>query len=255
MWQDMKMNNIDFLKNIPAEVGAKLVASVRGGSHLYGMNTPASDEDFRIIYQTTNPVYIYGLRENKAYASTSEEIDFASYELRHFMRLMAKSNTQIAEMMFSDDEHFLFCGETFKIIRENRFKLLDSEQLYNSLRGYLHNERRLTLGERMGQLGGKRKACIDERGFSHKNAVQFIRLCVVGAELFLKGNYTVSMKGHLLFDLLMEIKTNPGNFTKEQLANLLDEYEKAFMVAYENRKFNFSFDYKLAGEILRNAYA
>lgn len=253
--EQTKSETKNFLQNIPKEVSPELVFQGVGGSHLYGLNNENSDIDWRIVYKTTNPVYIYGLRENKAYCGTSETEDFASYELRHFMRLMAKSNTQVAEIMFCDENSMVFCGETFKIIRENRFKLLDSEQLYNSLRGYLHNERRLTLGERMGQLGGKRKACIDERGFSHKNAVQFIRLCVVGAELFLKGDYTVSMKGHLLYDLLMEIKTNPNNFTKEKLANLLDEYEKAFMVAYENRKFNFSFDYKLAGEILRNAYA
>jgi len=243
-----------FLQNIPAEVKPKLIFQGVGGSHLYGLDWKGSDIDWRIIYQTTNPIYVYGLRENKTYCGTSEEEDFASYELRHFMRLMAKSNTQVAEMMFCDDEHIIHCDKTFRTIRENKYKLLDTDCLYNSLRGYLHNERRLALGERSGQLGGKRKADIDERGYSHKNVVQFIRLCEVGRGLFEGGTYSVSMKNSYLYPLLMKIKTQPDEFSKEEVAILLDEYENLFMIGYTNRKFNFSFDYDLAGDILKNAY-
>ena len=244
----------DFLKNIPVEVAPKLVFQSIGGSHLYGTNNENSDIDWRIIYKATNPIYIYGLRENKAYCGASEEVDFASYELRHFMRLMASSNTQVAEMMFAPDEAIHFCDETFRMIRENRFSLLDSDRLYSRLRGYLQNERRLALGERQGRLGSKRKADIDKRGFSHKNITQFSRLCLVGENLFLEGDYKVDMRDHPHYNQLMEIKNNPDSFSKENVENFLDFYENKFMVAFESRKFNFKFDFNLAGEILKNAY-
>lgn len=244
----------DFLQNIPSEVSAKLVFQGIGGSRLYGLDNEDSDIDYRIIYKTENPIYIYGLRENKTYCGVSEEEDFVAYELRHFMSLMAKSNTQIVEMVFCEDDKIHFCDETFKAIRENRFSLLDSGKLYSSLRGYLQNERRLALGERQGRLGGKRKGDIDKRGYSHKNVVQFSRLCLVGEKLFLEGDYIVGMRNHPFYHQLMEIKNNPDSFSKENVEKLLDIYEKRFMVAFESRKFNFSFDFNLAGEILKNAY-
>lgn len=243
------------LSSIPLEVEPKLICKLIAGSHLYGLNGPNSDIDYRVVYQTTNPVYVFGLREPKTYVSTSDEIDSASYELRHFMRLMAKTNTQCAEMMFASDEAFLYCGEIFKEMRANAEKLFDSDRLFASLKGYLHNERRLALGERKGRLGGKRKAALDEFGFSHKNVVQFIRLCEVGKGLFENGVYQVSFKEHKSYSLLMEIKTNPGSFKLEQLISLLDQAENSLFKSFENKKVKFEFDYKLAGDILKRAYS
>jgi hypothetical protein len=243
-----------FLNNISAEIKPELMCALVAGSHLYQMETGDSDTDYRIIFKATNPIYVYGLKGAGTVCTTSDEEDAAKYEFRHFMGLMRKTNTQMAEILFAKDESLIFCSEDFRRVRENRFRLLDSEKLFKSLCGYLQNERRLAMGERVGQLGGKRKEALNKWGFSPKNCSHFIRLSAVGCGLFLEGDYTVGMKNHPLFDLLMNIKLNPGEFSKESLSDLLDKHEQLLLDAYAGRKFNFTFDDELAGELLKQAY-
>jgi predicted nucleotidyltransferase len=109
------------LKKVPEEYQSSEVCKIIAGSHLYGLNTPSSDIDYRIVYKTHNPVYIYGLRECKTICGVSEDVDETHYELRHFMGLMKKTNTQMAEMMFANDDACISCDHTFKIIRENKY--------------------------------------------------------------------------------------------------------------------------------------
>ena len=245
----------DFLKNVSIDSRPELMCALIAGSHLYQMNTEGSDVDLRIIYKATNPIYIYGVKEAVTVSTTSDEEDAAKYEFKHFMSLMKKTNTQMAEILFCGEESLLFCSEDFRRVRENRFRLLDSEKLFKSLCGYLQNERRIAMGIRVGQLGGKRKEALNQYGFSPKNCSHFIRLSAVGVGLFLDGDYMVGMKDHPLYDLLMNIKLSPGDFSKEKLSELLDKHEQLLFDAYSNRKFNFTFDDDIAGELLRQAYS
>ena len=102
--------------------------------------------------------------------------DSFGWELRHALNLLKKGNTMVLEILYNDV--WLEVTEEFKSIQSFRDKLIDSHKIYKCLRGYCFSERQLVLGKRTGVLGGKRKEALERLGYSYKNLVKFLRLCL-----------------------------------------------------------------------------
>lgn len=215
-----------------------ILAKMVGGSHLYGLNTPESDYDERYIYSYTDIARIIGLEKSECIDSRDGVEDSLGYEIRRFLQLLKKTNTQVVEMLFAPDECFSVLSEPFKQIRAQKFELIDQDQFYKSMRGYIQNEIRLANGERTGQLGGKRKNQLEKYGFSPKNFVQLIRLCKCGISYFTDGDYPVRIMDKYpdLGKRLLEIKTQPELFTKEGLNEMVRDMELDLQKAYGFRK-------------------
>jgi len=240
----------------------KVVAKLAGGSHLYGLNTPESDYDERYVYLHDSIDEIIGLGKNEFIDHRNGETDSFGYEFRNFLVSLRKTNTQAMEILFAPDESFTELHPLFKEVRKNRFNLIDPKQYFNSLRGYMYGERRLANGERQGKLGGKRKEQLDKYGFSPKNFVQLFRLAECGIALFNNHEYPVNISKYnpTLHTWLMELKTNPGKFNKDELNKLVDEKDEILLKTYEfydkycmpgNR---LHFDNNKANELIFNAY-
>lgn len=179
-------------------------------------------------------------------------VDATYYELTRYLKLLRKSNTQVLEILFAPESSFVFKHPHFDVIRGNKYNLIETSVLKQSLKGYVFSELKLATGERSGQLGGKRKKAVTEYGFSPKNFVQILRLCKVGIEFFTDGRYMVNVKE---FDpeyhnFLMDIKTAPEKYTKEQLEDFVNEEFQKLEKTIDNTEVEYTFDEELAAQII-----
>lgn len=227
----------------------------KGGSHLYGLNTPESDIDYRGVFINTEYSKILGLERFDETNSVKDE-DYNFFEVRHFLNMCQKSNSQAIEILFMEDHQFDYYTVQMDKIRQRKDRLVDSERLFKSLLGYMEGEKRLASGERKGKEGGKRWEAIQKYGFSPKNFVQIIRLARAGAIFFESGNFpaNISYVDKSLAQLLLEIKTEPQSFTKEDLNGMVNIYEDRLKSAFNNRKQTFRFDSKIANSLLYDLY-
>jgi hypothetical protein len=227
-----------------------------GGSHSYGLNTPASDTDYRGVFIHTEVSKIVGLDRYEHQDIKAGGADEFYSELRHFLNSCRKCNTQALELLYNDN--WLEVTDDWKLIQEFRSSLLDTEGMYKCLKGYIFGERRLFNGERVGEAGGKRREAIEKYGFSPKNWVQLIRLSWAGIEFFKTGIFPVNVKEHNpeLAEVLLEVKTNPENYSKDYLLRFVDQWETLLNFAFDNRdkSKDFKFDSKVANNICLMLY-
>jgi hypothetical protein len=231
----------------------KMLVKALGGSTAYGLNTPKSDLDYRGVFVNTEPAKILGL-EKFSHIQKQETDDIVYYEVRKFFELLRQGNTGALEILYSNV--LMETTPEFTHIQEMCEKFVDTERMFQCLRGYMQGERRLANGERTGQLGGKRKEALEKYGFSPKNAMQLLRLAFCGEVLFSKGYFPVNVKeeNELVWKHLFSIKTEPEKYTKEGLNKMFDAADLSLAASYEARKYTYVFDEELANEMLRVVY-
>lgn len=237
----------------------KIIASVLGGSHLYGLNTPESDEDVRFVFINDDYREIIGLNRHDHQNNTdpdeskpkAERKDEQGFELRHFLRMLRHSNTQCMELLFAPESSFQVIAPAFQLVRTFAARLVSTEGLYKSMSGYVKNELRLALGERTGKLGGKRKAMLDKYGFSPTNFSHIFRLCYAARVWFMRGQYPVRVAdwNPMLAEYLLDLKQRPGNFRLEALKANAEREIHEMDLCYENRLTTTHYDEELANRI------
>lgn len=232
----------------------KIICQLIAGSKLYGLDTIESDTDIRGVFLNTKPSEILGLNKNEIIKK--ESFDSVLFEFRHFLKGMKKTNTQMFELVFANDEHFSVLEPEFIEIRNNKLKLIDSVTLFKSLIGYIENEKRLANGERTGKLGGKRRKSLETYGFSPKNFSHLLRLAYCGTVFFETNFYPVNLKKHDVEfrNFIFEIKTQPEKFNKNHLNILAEKAVEKLKIAFNSRKNNFEFDEDLANQFCYNFY-
>lgn len=238
----------------------KIIASIHGGSHLYGLNTPESDLDERFVYLHDNINDIVGLGKNEFIDHRDGTTDKFGYELRNFLASLRTTNSQAMELLFAPEDMFLTIHPVFKEVRKNRYRLVDPYKFYKSLKGYIQAERKLANGERTGKLGGKRKEALDKYGFSPKNFVQLLRLSETGCAFYGYEQFFVNMRDYSkdFADQLIDIKTHPENYKKEELNKLSLEaevrLEKAYVFWEGRPNHAFHYDETVANQLIFDAY-
>jgi hypothetical protein len=228
----------------------KTVCRIVAGSRLYGLETPDSDVDTRGVFLSTGHAEILGLSRERNIKSRVE--DTLLIEFRHYLGHLQRTNTSAIELLFADG--FEVLEEEFRIVRENRHRLIDSERLFQSLTGYIHSERRLANGERTGELGGRRKEQVDRYGFSPKNFSHLLRLAHCGEAFFKTSTYPVSLKGDPARELIFSVKTEPGRYTREELNLMSDAALGRLKDSYDNRRETFRFEEALASRLCLDFY-
>jgi predicted nucleotidyltransferase len=88
------------------ETGTVLL--VRHGSHAYGTNTPASDEDFKGIAIPTKKYFLGTMHRFEQAELKAPDPDAVIYDIRKFFNLAADCNPNIIEVLHTDPaDHFL----------------------------------------------------------------------------------------------------------------------------------------------------
>lgn len=229
----------------------KVLCNYFGGSISYGLNTPSSDKDIRGLYLCDEISEIIGIgRRNDFKCSQNSVEDVMLWELRHFLNLLKRGNTMCLEMMYN--ENWIVCTDEFKLIQSFKNRLIDSHNLYKCLRGYCQSERSLVLGERTGVLGSKRQLDLKTYGYSYKNAVQFLRLCLCGRVFFQDGYFPVNVRS--MDGLLFDIKTNPQKYSKDDVIKLMNDYEKSLEASYNTIKIEYKYNDDVANRLCYDLY-
>jgi predicted nucleotidyltransferase len=231
-----------------------IVCKALGGSHSYGLNTPSSDTDWRGIFMHTDIHAVIGLGRFEHQQDKEGGKDEEMKEFRHALTLLRQANSQMVELLFIED--WAEISPLWSYTIQHRKKLISSEKLFSCLRGYMQGELRLANGERTGKLGGKRKEALDLFGFSPKNMVQLMRLAWAGTIYFSRGYFPVQIakEDSILAGLLLDIKTCPQKFSKNQLNDMAHQWEEALARSFENRKVDTQFDIAFANELCLRAY-
>jgi predicted nucleotidyltransferase len=128
----------------------RIILKIRSGSHLYGLETPTSDEDFLGIYLST-PEELLGLQKSEFIDESivskgddgrndSDAVDCKYYSLQKFCQLALNANPSILEMLFADDKNIIECDEYGRELIENRDKFL-SLKIKHSYIGYAFSQK------------------------------------------------------------------------------------------------------------------
>lgn len=216
----------------------KLLCKMLGGSYAYGLNTANSDSDIRGVFVNQKTEDIIGLGHFEHFSV--KEKDIVYFELRRFLNLLAKTNSQVLEILFNQD--WIITSIEWEKIQKHRHLLLDSEKFFKSLKGYIFAERK--------------RANRDSEESYNKRFVQALRLCWAGRIFFIKDYYPVNVikEDKEVGNLLLEIKTHPNSYEKICLNNLLDVEEKRLEVAFSQRHVNYNFNYKFANQLCLEIY-
>lgn len=238
----------------------KSLCKLLGGSYSYGLATPTSDLDYRGVYMHDDSSYIVGLKKHDHEMSIKGGDDVVEQELRHFMSLLKKTNTNSMEILFTPKDKFISLHPMFdELILQNRWRLVDTKKFYSSIKGYIQHERKLANGELSGELGLKRKEAIIKYGYSPKNFINLFRLTLAAKRFFNDEDFPVHIESSLgkeVQDKLYHMKTQPENYKKEQLTEESYVLEADMDKTYANMypEWIRTFDDKLAEDIIMAFY-
>lgn len=123
-----------------------VILKIRAGSHLYGLNTPQSDEDFIGVYLNTLEEMlglqsseiiddsVVSKRENSN-RNDKDAIDCTYYELRRFCRLCLNANPTMLEVLFANEKNIIQYNEYGRQLLEHKNAFL-STKVKHSYIGY-----------------------------------------------------------------------------------------------------------------------
>jgi hypothetical protein len=127
-----------------------LILKVRVGSHLYGTNTPESDEDFVGIF-VPSVEYLLGLNrieevdlgvksKDAKGKNTKDAVDFKAYTLEKFACLALDNNPNILEILFVNPANVLFANDLGHKLLNLRYEFL-STRIKQRFLGYAFSQK------------------------------------------------------------------------------------------------------------------
>lgn len=124
----------------------KIVMETVFGSHLYGLNTPTSDKDYKGIFLPhprdillgKAPKTIDTSTGDKSSKNTVDDIDRQLYSLPKFISLACDGDTVALDMLHADDSKLIANSEIWQYIRANRWRFYTTE--LTGLFGYVRKQ-------------------------------------------------------------------------------------------------------------------
>ena len=110
-----------------------ILVVMKFGSHLYGTNTPESDEDYKAIYIPSIEDVILGTTPRTSVTmstgdrigkNTSDDIDIEAFHLRGFMKMCEEGQVVSLDMLFAPEDMILYKSPAWDELIKNRKKLL-----------------------------------------------------------------------------------------------------------------------------------
>jgi predicted nucleotidyltransferase len=161
----------------------KVILKARVGSHLYGLETPESDEDFLGIYvaPTCN---VLSLHSKPKETLVTKEPDCTLHEVEKYMRLATQGNPTILELLFCP-KYEIEDNEGEALIKNRDWFL--SKRVRDSYGGYAYQQaKKLETRIRQGLEGFGPE--LKKR--YEKHARHIFRLMMQGEELLTNGTIT-----------------------------------------------------------------
>lgn len=116
------------------------------GSHLYGLNTPTSDKDYKGIFLPhprdillgKAPKTIDTSTGDKSSKNTVDDVDRQMYSLTKFISLACDGDTVALDMLHASDDKLIANSEIWQYIRANRWRFYTTE--LTGLFGYVRKQ-------------------------------------------------------------------------------------------------------------------
>src|SRR4051794_19383522 len=110
----------------------KNLVRMQFGSHVYGTNVPASDHDFKAVHLPDGrdillqrPRNTINLKTNLSGAkNTAEDVDFESFSLQQYLKLLLEGQTVALTMLFTPDRWIIDTSEEWEMIRASKSHFL-----------------------------------------------------------------------------------------------------------------------------------
>lgn len=127
------------------------ILEIRSGSHLYGLNTENSDEDYIGIFLA--PIeYHLGLQKVEQIdlsfkdklesgRNSKDAIDKTFYELKRFVKLALDNNPNILEVLFVDEKNIIYINEFGRRLLNLKKEFL-SKKIIKTFLGYAKSQKR-----------------------------------------------------------------------------------------------------------------
>ena len=161
---------------------SRAIYVVRAGSHAYGTNLPASDEDTRGVC-IPPPEYLIGLKRWQVYRDAEQ--DRTIYSLHHYVGLAMSNNPQTLEILHVREKDILHITPLGCRLREAA-PLFLSKRLGHAASG-IANQHVKTLQDRNSSRHGKHRELIDRYGYDVKDAAHVIRTMRLAIEAMATG--------------------------------------------------------------------
>lgn len=124
----------------------KTVMETVFGSHLYGLETPTSDKDYKGIFLPhpkdillgTAPKTIDTSTGDKSSKNTVDDVDRQMYSLTKFISLACDGDTVAIDMLHGDESKLIATSEIWQYIRANRWRFYTTE--LTGLFGYVRKQ-------------------------------------------------------------------------------------------------------------------
>lgn len=123
----------------------KLILETQIGSHLYGVATENSDEDYKGVF-LPNKQYLLGLQKVEEVAdnvvskvngkNTKDAIDRTYVEIRNFIQQCSNGNPNFIEILFANKDNIVYIDEFGEKLIQNR-QLFISKQIANRFFGFI----------------------------------------------------------------------------------------------------------------------
>lgn len=124
----------------------KMVMETVFGSHLYGLETPTSDKDYKGIFLPHPKDILLGTAKktidtstgDKSSKNTVDDVDRQMYSLTKFISLACDGDTVAIDMLHGDESKLIATSEIWQYIRANRWRFYTTE--LTGLFGYVRKQ-------------------------------------------------------------------------------------------------------------------
>lgn len=114
------------------------------GSHLYGTSTPESDSDFKAVhYYSLSEIVLkqdkdhFNKNSNNGKKNSKDDVDFESYELRHFINQCLQGDTHCQNIIWTPNQFVVESSDIWDSLISNREKFKTNRT--GSYMGYCSN--------------------------------------------------------------------------------------------------------------------
>ena len=147
------------------------IFKARTGSHLYGLSTPESDEDFVGVFlpdveellglQPINEISNSTKNSGNSRRNNKDDVDDKFFSLQKFLHLALNNNPNIVELLFVNPENKIITSPQFTEL-ENHYDKIISQKVYSSFKGYAYSQKHKLITKK-------------ERFISLQNGLEFIK--------------------------------------------------------------------------------
>lgn len=166
----------------------------------------------------------------------NEGRDDTTWELRHYVKYVAKGNPSMLEAIYSPLEARTFCDPIIQVLIDNRTKLLNNSAILEAHRGYASSQvKRIACADRV--IGGEQitTATVDKEQRRRKAAVAYIRTLYQGASLLRSGDFNTWLEtGSELREWLFGVKTGAIELTEEEFGRHQATADQEIQEAFDN---------------------